>query len=357
MAVLVEAISVIVRRDAVEKRFPGGWRGFLRQVPNRTLCSDRDFARVGFMSPADVAAYTSTLEVGGLVFRKDGQAVDFAVVDQLRGPAISAPWLEFGKLETGGMKISACWPAGQSPKEIALPDGWKYEGSLSAKPGFAAENTIDDRLKFLRRENGLDVYLDLRTGKEVFMGRPAIAGDSEPAIFTRLETIFHEVLNIEAKMQPLQALQDEQGLAPLFNRLNDELLPAVQQIAGDGGRQMAFAHFTVGLILRILHRLEEAERAFRKANELQSGVINTLRELVRCLAEQGKHHEALAFAREATKAGPVDAGAWGNLAMCLIQCGEREEARKAIDFAMDLDPQDPINRYIRDNFENYFKKP
>jgi hypothetical protein len=356
MAVLVEAISVIVRRDAVENRFPGGWQGFLCQVPNRTLCSDDDFARVGFMSPGDVAAYTSTLEAGGLVFRKEGQAVDFAVVDQLRGPTLPAPWLEFGKLETDGMKISACWIAGQSPEEVALPDGWKYEGSMSAKSGFAAENTMDDRLKFLRREGGNDVYLDLRSGKEVFIGRPAIAGDSEPAIFTRLETIFHDVLNIEAKMQPLQALQDENGLAPLFHRLNDELLPIVQQIAGDAGRKVAFAHFTVGLILRILHRREEAERAFRKANELHPGVINTLRELVRCLAEQGKHPEALAFARETTEVGPVDAGAWGNLAMCLIQCGERAEARKAIDFAIDLDPQDPLNRCIRDNFESCFKK-
>lgn len=356
MAVLVEAISVIVRRDAMEKRFPGGWQGFLRQVPNATLCSDRDIARVGFMSPADVKAYTSMLEAGGLVFRKDGQAADFAVVDQLRGPTLPAPWLEFGKIETGGMKISACWIAGHSPKEIALPDGWEYEGSLSAKPGFVAENEVDGQLKFLRREEGLDVYLDLRTGKEMFRGRPNIEGDSEPAIFTRLETVCHEVLNLEAKMQPLQALQDEHGLAPLFHRLNDELLPAVQQIAEGGGRSMGFSHFTAGLILRILHRLEDAEQAFRRANELQPGVINTLREIVRCLGEQNKHSEALPFAREAVNVAPLDAGAWGNLAMCLIQSGEREQARKAIDCAIDLDPKDPINRCIRDNFEGYFKK-
>ncbi len=74
-----------------------------------------------------------------------------------------------------------------------------------------------------------------------------------------------------------------------------------------------------------------------------------------CLGEQDKHEEALQFAREATEAEPADAGAWGNLAMCMIQCRQKEEARKAIDFAIDLDPQDPLNRYIRDNFENYFK--
>ena len=136
----------------------------------------------------------------------------------------------------------------------------------------------------------------------------------------------------------------------MFDRLNDELLPAAQQIVENKGSQMWGAHFAVGLVLRILKRREEAELAFRKANDLQPGVINTLRELVRGLGEQGKNHEALAFARETVKAEPDDAGAWGNLAMCLIQCEERSEAREAIDRALSLDPQDPINLQIRENF-------
>jgi len=354
--VLVEALSVIVRRDAVAERFPGGWRGFLRHVPNHTLCIDNDLARVGFMNPADVEAYTSTLEAEGLVFQEVGQAVDFAVVDQLTGPTVPAPWLEYGQIETGGMKISACWLAGQSPEEVAHPDGWKYEGSSSDKPLFVAGDTMDDRFKFLRRENSLDVYLDQQTGKEVYAGRPAIAGDREPALFTRLEALSHEVLDIDARMQPLLTLKDEQGLAPLFTRLNKELLPAVVQIAEGDGQEMSFAHFTLGLILRILHRREEAEGEFRKANELQPKVINTLRELVRCMGEQDKHEEALPFAREAVEVAPTDARAWGNLAMCLIQCGQREEAHGAIDYAIQLDPQDQINCYIRDHFESYFQK-
>lgn len=356
MAVLIEAISVVVRHQAIDQRYLGGWQEFLRRIPNRTLCTDGTFVRVGFMSPKDVRAYVSTLEECGLVFQKDGQAMDFAVVDQLRGSTMPALWLKFEKIETGSMKITACWSADQTPEKIAVPEGWKFEGSLSDKPGFAADNTMDDRLKFLRREGGLDVYLDLRTGKEVFTGRPTIAGEGEPVLFTRLETICQETLKIESQMQPLQALKDEQGLLPLFNRLNQELLPAATQILEGAGRQISFAHFTVGLILRILHRLDEAEQAFRKANELQRGVINTLRELVRCLGEQDKHREALPFAREAVEVEPLDAGAWGNLAMCLIQCGERGEARRAIDEAISLDPQDPINRYIRDNFDSYFRK-
>src|SRR6266404_6609987 len=117
--VLVEALSVVIRREAVEDRFPGGWQGFLRQIPNRTLCCDRDLARVGFMNPADVGAYVSTLEAGGLVFQKDDQAVDFVVVDQFRGPTLPASWLKYGRIETGGMKINACWLAERVPAEIA----------------------------------------------------------------------------------------------------------------------------------------------------------------------------------------------------------------------------------------------
>ncbi len=117
---------------------------------------------------------------------------------------------------------------------------------------------------------------------------------------------------------------------------------------------MAFAHFARGLILRVQLRREEAEQSFRKANELDPDNIATLRSLVACLGEQGKDREALVFARQANEVDPVDAGAWGNLAMCLIQCRQREEARKAIDFAIGLDPQHPTNRYIRDNFEKYF---
>ena len=54
MAFLVEAISVIVRCDAIERAYETGWDGFLEDVPNRTLCADPELARVGFMHPDNV---------------------------------------------------------------------------------------------------------------------------------------------------------------------------------------------------------------------------------------------------------------------------------------------------------------
>ena len=179
--------------------------------------------------------------------------------------------------------------------------------------------------------------------------------DSEPTLFAQLQKLCTDALNLDAESEPLKALRDQESAAPIFTELQDRLLPEARRIAEGPGKDLAFAHFTHGLILRILQRHQEAETAFRHANQIQPGVINTLRELVRCLGEQGKHSEALPFARVAVSANPDDAGAWGNLAMCLIQSRERDEARKAIDHAIKLDPLNPLNRYIRDNFDGYFK--
>jgi len=357
MAVLIEGISLVIQCKAIDARFKGGRNGFERGVPNSTFCTDGVFARVGFMSSTDVEAYASTLEAGGLIFNRDNQAVDFAVVDQLQGPTLFAPWLEFGNVETASMKVAACWLTGQGRGELALPIGWEYAGSLSQKPGFVPVNAIDGNLKFLRRENGNDVYLDLKTGKEMFAGRPAIEGDGKPTLFTVLETISHEVFNIDARIQPLLKSRDEQRLAPLFHRLNNELLPKVIQIANGAGREMSIAHFTLGLTLRVLRRREDAESEFRKAIDLQPENINTLSELVRCLGEQDKNEEALPFARKAVELAPKNGCAWGDLAMCLIQCNQRQAARNAIDYAVQLDSENTIIRYIYENFENYFRKP
>jgi len=54
----------------------------------------------------------------------------------------------------------------------ATPDGWTYNESLSASSKFVKNEEMENKLKFLRNENGTDVYLDRSTGKEVYVGRP-----------------------------------------------------------------------------------------------------------------------------------------------------------------------------------------
>ena len=54
---------------------------------------------------------------------------------------------------------------------ILTPDEWQYENSLSQNPGYVLPERQDKSFKFLRNENGIDVYLNLVTGEEVFVGR------------------------------------------------------------------------------------------------------------------------------------------------------------------------------------------
>jgi hypothetical protein len=194
MAILVEGISVIVRRDAIEARFAGRWHRFLGIIPNATLCYDDDLARVGFMSPLDVKPFIQLLEKGGLVFIRDGHSVDIAVVDQRHGPTVPADWFQFAPgvpyngpdntvamgwflRDPGGPVYGIQMPSGWSPGDeitFSTPEGWSYEKSLSKHSKFVPNEEMQEKLKFLRHEGGLDIYLDLSTGKEVSIGRPQV---------------------------------------------------------------------------------------------------------------------------------------------------------------------------------------
>jgi hypothetical protein len=184
MAVLVEAISVITRRDAINAKYPGGWAAYVGAAPNGTLCYDAELARIGFMTPQDVQAFISHLTENGLTFLVEDKAQDIAVVDQQHGPTTECDWLEFAKLPFGnvGGKVSACWlfagpriAAGVhlpgKSFDLATPPGWKFEESLSHRFCFVPNEQVEGRLVFLRNDSGVDVFLDRDTGKEVFLGR------------------------------------------------------------------------------------------------------------------------------------------------------------------------------------------
>jgi hypothetical protein len=200
MAVLVEACSVIVRCDAIAARLAGGWEGFCAAVPNGTLCWDGDLARVGFMAQVDAEAYIETLKEAGLVPRRGGEAADIALVHHRLGSFYPAPWLQLARLPLGesGGKVLAGWlyegeqlmgpdhiyqrqdeqvPRGMSA--VVTPPGWSFEGSLSDTGVTHADGSASQDLRFLRHEQNLDVFLDLTTGKEVFVGRTAGASDSD----------------------------------------------------------------------------------------------------------------------------------------------------------------------------------
>ena len=68
MAVLVEGISVLVRKDAIQDKMTGGDARFRLLIPNATFCEDDQLARVGFLNPTDVGTFIDELQDVGLTF-------------------------------------------------------------------------------------------------------------------------------------------------------------------------------------------------------------------------------------------------------------------------------------------------
>lgn len=174
MAVLIEAISVVVRVASIHDEFAGGWSAFEELIPNATLCCDNEIARVGFMMPEDAESFIHKLESKGLRFIVDGESVDIVVMEQNRGPMSKCTWAEFGHIDLDGNpdhRIAACRLIDSGESQLFTPERWEYEKSLSRTYGFVPDGQTDKSLKFLRRDGSVDVYLNAMTGKEVYIGR------------------------------------------------------------------------------------------------------------------------------------------------------------------------------------------
>lgn len=173
MAVLIEALSVVAKRSSIDNKYVGGWEAFVAAVPNNTLCYDDQLARVGFMVGKDAEEYVRHLELNGLTHLDQGKPVDIAGVSQVSGLVMECDWLEFGHMELDdpGERVAYCFASGSNTAGIAVPLDWQFEGSMSQRYVFADGNSIKEGFKFLRHEDGVDVYLNLLSGEEVFVGR------------------------------------------------------------------------------------------------------------------------------------------------------------------------------------------
>ena len=143
---------------------------------HQTLCADSELARIGFMVPSDVEAYVTSLREHDVIHQEEGKARDLVVVDQMRGPQVTCDWIEFGHLDLDNdpaKRVAVCQKLGSSVRQIVTPKAWTFEASLSSSFGFVPSGHEHKSLKLLRRDQGLDVYLNESTGREVFVGRVA----------------------------------------------------------------------------------------------------------------------------------------------------------------------------------------
>lgn len=171
VAVVCDALSVVIRTSTLEEKFLGGVVGYKAQVPNKTFATDGMITRVGVMNLNDLQVYIDQLSDWGLrLFGTDdaGQsvAVDISVIDQVNGFTILTPWLETAVRD--GVRIA--WLAGADPGEVQGPKGWT---PASTATFIRHEPSDAPNLLFARcNDPGAMSVLDPSTGDVAFMPEP-----------------------------------------------------------------------------------------------------------------------------------------------------------------------------------------
>jgi tetratricopeptide (TPR) repeat protein len=100
--------------------------------------------------------------------------------------------------------------------------------------------------------------------------------------------------------------------------------------------------FILGWGLRRLSRWEAAAAAFAEALELGGDTSDTRNELAICLMEQGKFQEARKHLEAALREEPENVKIISNLGVLALRRGEDDEAAAFFRTVLELDPEDPL---------------
>ena len=107
------------------------------------------------------------------------------------------------------------------------------------------------------------------------------------------------------------------------------------------------AHWLLGKAHQVLKNDLAAYASFKRAYEINQDNPNVPRELAEICLKLGHGPEAVTACHSAIELSPNDAGLHGNLALAYFISGELNFAKRAIQYALELDPNDKINERVR----------
>lgn len=146
MSVLLEAVSILIRIDAINERYPGGMEQFEKDFQGGTFCKDSKLVRVGFMGSNDADRFIVDLMQKGLIYKENNKTVDMVYGTQARGLEDECDWVELREfpVEENGLTgtvlaANLSWSLynendehlKEDQKKLSTPSGWIYSISLS----------------------------------------------------------------------------------------------------------------------------------------------------------------------------------------------------------------------------------
>lgn len=173
MSILVEALTLVMRRTTLNASYPGGAEAMLawlaeEDVQARWVVADEFLVAASFLTKEIYPVVDALIERGFLFSENDGNQ-DVLVVDALLGLPSHTSWLEWAPPK--GEQFSVCWLAGTSPGELAIPEG--HTPGLNAP--MRANIRWDPDMIRLGAEADSEFWLNTRTGRvEVHPSQPLL---------------------------------------------------------------------------------------------------------------------------------------------------------------------------------------
>lgn len=340
MAVVIEAITIVVRRDAVRRAFGGDEAAFEALAPNRSGRKDAHLHALGFMDHRDAAAFvTRALEPRGLAWARGEEAIDLTIVDQFTGLQHYTSWLEVGQYPVEGGAVTAAWLKGTGPGALSTHAGWNLQGYMGLARTPIAEMGAWQEVP--SDHPGQRAILDPETGEKRYTVRetpaPAPAEEVLRAFFDSLPMAREIARVVILARRVASANRAAPDMRAEVARLA-QLLPLVQELGRTVGPYDVRLHFTEGYILTALGRQHEAEAPLRRAHALAPEHAEVAGELMATLAELGKTSDAIAVGREALPRLTRNAAVPHQLAILLHSIGEHGEALEVLQRLLEARP-------------------
>lgn len=321
MAVPIEGFSVVAQFERIQPLLDAG----TLKIPNATALSDKHIWKCSFMAKADAEHFLRTLKEKGLNVSQGPDSDVVLATEFDRSIEPYCEWLKTGVWE----KALIAWKAGTRPETVTAREGWdpKVGSGLQLHDPSSMQF-----LEFLRLENNVEVFLNKKTGTEVYIGRTSTPVD---ALFKTASEIVRKHYVTAGESSLSGAAADE------VSKAADMLAKVVAEVPNWWNAQWFYGKSQVAL-----GNYESAYKAFQEAYRTEKNVEAVLRELAGVCLELRRFDEAVSVAEAALALDPGNAELLGNLAVAFILTGRMNPARAAIDAALKIAPNDRINQTI-----------
>lgn len=282
MSVLVEAFTLITRRETIDRVYPGGLSGFRLDFPD-SFAADDHLVRMGSTDPRDVRVTVDRLQELGIRYASRYEYLEMAVAIPRTGASAACSWLTFSRRDG----YSVCWLEGEAEGKLCSPPGWTPERSRAWDEG-----TVDDPSRFIPVEIATDALgtaeLEPMFGGPIHSGVPFEDGAALRALLREGEAANASYIE-HGHMK---------GLADLYRRAAS-LNPNDAELA-----------FLAGHMLDREDRTVEGLAYVDRALGLDPKYSRALTQKGYVLGRSGNAQEALDLLRRAVEVDPTNSSAW-----------------------------------------------